>query len=38
MNSNSQIMEKGEVVIYIPLKDLHPFPNQPFKVRDDKAM
>ncbi|MDE7244075.1 MAG: ParB/RepB/Spo0J family partition protein [Oscillospiraceae bacterium] len=29
---------QGETVIYIPLTDLHPFPNQPFKVRDDKAM
>ena len=29
---------QGEAVIYIPLTDLHPFPNQPFKVRDDKAM
>ena len=27
-----------EVVIQIPLSELHPFPNHPFKVRDDEAM
>ena len=29
---------QGETVVYIPLSELHPFPDQPFKVRDDKAM
>ena len=29
---------QGEVVISIPLAELHPFPNHPFKVRDDDAM
>jgi len=27
-----------EVVVQIPLSELHPFPNHPFKVRDDEAM
>ena len=30
--------ETPESVIYLPLSDLHPFPNQPFTVRDDQAM
>ena len=29
---------QGEAVTYIPLTELHPFPDQPFKVREDKAM
>ena len=29
---------QGEAVVYIPLSELHPFPNQPFKVREDSAM
>lgn len=29
---------QGEVVVSIPLTELHPFPNHPFKVRDDEAM
>ena len=29
---------QGEVVVYIPLSELHPFPNQPIKVRKDRAM
>ena len=29
---------QGEVVVSIPLAELHPFPNHPFKVRDDDAM
>ena len=29
---------QGETVIQIPLSELHPFPNHPFKVRDDDAM
>ncbi len=28
----------GEMVVPIPLSQLHPFPNHPFKVRDDDAM
>ena len=28
----------GEAVVQIPLTELHPFPNHPFKVRDDDAM
>lgn len=28
----------GEVVVQIPLTELHPFPNHPFKVRDDESM
>ena len=28
----------GEAVILIPLSELHPFPNHPFKVREDEAM
>ncbi len=27
-----------ETVIQIPLSELYPFPNHPFKVRDDDAM
>ena len=33
MNSTEQ-----EVVVHIPLTELHPFPDHPFKVRDDEAM
>ena len=29
---------QGEMVVPIPLTELHPFPNHPFKVRDDEAM
>ena len=29
---------QGEMVVSIPLTELHPFPNHPFKVRDDEAM
>ena len=29
---------QGEMVVPIPLTELHPFPNHPFKVRDDDAM
>lgn len=28
----------GEVIVQIPLPELHDFPNHPFKVRDDEAM
>ena len=27
-----------ETVLQLPLSELHPFPNHPFKVRDDEAM
>ena len=33
MNSTEQ-----EVVVHIPLTELHPFPDHPFKVRDDESM
>ena len=36
-NMNETILA-GEAVIHIPLSELHPFPNHPFKVRDDDAM
>ena len=29
---------QGEMVVPIPLAELHPFPNHPFKVRDDDAL
>lgn len=29
---------QGEMVVSIPLTELHPFPNHPFQVRDDEAM
>lgn len=29
---------QGETVLSIPIAELHPFPNHPFKVRDDDAM
>ncbi len=29
---------QGKVVVSIPLTELHPSPNHPFKVRDDDAM
>ena len=28
----------GEKIVQIPLSQLHPFPNHPFKVRDDEQM
>ena len=31
-------MPSEEAVIQLPLSELHPFPNHPFKVRDDDAM
>ena len=27
-----------EVVVHLPLADLHPFPDHPFQVRDDEEM
>lgn len=29
---------KNEVIVNLPLSELHDFPNHPFKVRDDDAM
>ena len=29
---------QNEVVVLLPLSELHDFPNHPFKVRDDEAM
>lgn len=29
---------KNEVIVHLPLSELHDFPNHPFKVRDDDAM
>ena len=36
-NMNETILA-GDAVVHIPLPELHPFPNHPFKVRDDDAM
>lgn len=33
-----QTEPKNEVVVQLPLSELHDFPNHPFKVRDDDAM
>ncbi len=33
-----QPVEAGEMVVQLPLSELHPFPNHPFKVRDDAMM
>ncbi|MBQ4043687.1 MAG: ParB/RepB/Spo0J family partition protein, partial [Clostridia bacterium] len=30
--------EESEQIIRIPLSELHPFPDHPFKVRDDESM
>lgn len=30
--------EQGEMIVNIPLTQLHPFPDHPFKVRDDDTM
>ena len=37
-SSMNETIQAGEAVIHIPLSELHPFPNHPFKVRDDDAM
>jgi len=34
----SEAVREGETVTPLRLSDLHPFPNHPFKVRDDDAM
>ncbi len=34
----SEKVQSGEMVIQIPLAELHSFPNHPFKVREDDAM
>ena len=30
--------KEPEIVVQIPLAELHPFPDHPFKVRDDESM
>ena len=30
--------QAAEQIIYLPLSELHPFPNHPFKVQDDEQM
>ena len=30
--------QAAEKIIYLPLNELHPFPNHPFKVQDDEQM
>lgn len=34
----SQGLKQNDVVVQIPISELHSFPNHPFKVRDDEAM
>lgn len=34
----SIVPPQEETEVQIPLTELHPFPNHPFKVRDDEAM
>ena len=36
--ANAADSTRKETVIQIPLTDLHPFPNHPFKVREDESM
>lgn len=36
--SKEQTESSGEVIVQIPLSELHDFPNHPFKVRDDDTM
>ncbi len=38
MNREKPPVLDGEAVTHIPLSELHPFPNHPFKVRGDDAM
>lgn len=38
MSIASEVLAREETVISIPLSELHPFPDHPFKVRDDEAM
>lgn len=37
-SSDSRDTEQREQIIELPLKQLHPFKNHPFRVRDDEAM
>lgn len=37
-NENTSRQTQGDAVVEIPLSDLHPFKNHPFKVRDDEEM
>ena len=36
--ANAADSARKETVVQIPLADLHPFPNHPFKVREDESM
>lgn len=36
--TRSKEKRTGEIIINLPLSELHPFPNHPFKVRDDDIM
>ncbi len=38
MSSMSEAVREGETVTQLRLSELYPFPNHPFKVRDDDAM
>ncbi len=38
MSSMSEAVKEGEAVTQLLISELHPFPNHPFKVRDDDAM
>ncbi len=38
MSSMIETVREGETVTQLRLSELHPFPNHPFKVRDDDAM
>ena len=37
-SSDSRETEQREQIVELPLKQLHPFKNHPFRVRDDEAM
>ncbi|MCD8388725.1 MAG: ParB/RepB/Spo0J family partition protein, partial [Oscillospiraceae bacterium] len=37
-NERGKIIPQSEVVVQIPISELHDFPNHPFKVRDDESM
>ncbi|MGI5965907.1 MAG: ParB/RepB/Spo0J family partition protein [Anaerotruncus rubiinfantis] len=38
MRTQPETAPKNEVIVNLPLSELHGFPNHPFKVRDDDAM
>ncbi len=37
-DERGKIIPQSEVVVQIPISELHDFPNHPFKVRDDESM